>query len=327
MTKTKQYALGLDIGGTNSVIGAVDKIGNLIGCDSVKTRDFATVDEFADAVSAKAKALMSEIGDGWECVGLGVGAPNANYYTGTIDFAPNLPWKGIIIPLGKMFEERLAIPVILTNDANAAAVGEMVYGCAKGMKNFIMITLGTGIGSGIIINGKLLHGFHGVAGELGHVIIDPNGRLCACGRKGCLETYCSATGIANTAKGRVRNSDEPSLLRNIKVDEITSKDIYDAAVKGDAMAIDIFRETGTILGRTLANFALFSDPEAIILFGGLAKSGDFIMKYTQQAMESTMLELYKGNIKLMISSLSDSNAAVLGASAMVWNNFYNLWQS
>ncbi len=320
MTGIKQYALGLDIGGTNSVIGAVDKIGNLISCDSVKTRDFATVDEFADAVSTKAKALMSEIGDGWECVGLGVGAPNANYYTGTIGFAPNLPWKGIIIPLGKMFEERLSIPVILTNDANAAAVGEMIYGCAKGMKNFIMITLGTGIGSGIIIDGKLLHGSHGVAGELGHVVIDPNGRLCACGRKGCLEAYCSATGIANTAKERVKNSDEPSLLRNIKVDEITSKDIYEAAVKGDAMAIDIFRETGTILGSALANFALFSDPEAIILFGGLAKSGDFIMKYTQQAMESTMLELYKGNIKLMLSSLSDSNAAVLGASAMAWNN-------
>ena len=320
MTGIKQYALGLDIGGTNSVIGAVDKIGNLIACDSVKTRDFATVDEFADAVSIKVKALMSEIGDGWECVGLGVGAPNANYYTGTIDFAPNLPWKGIIIPLGKMFEERLSIPVILTNDANAAAVGEMIYGCAKGMKNFIMITLGTGIGSGIIIDGKLLHGSHGVAGELGHVVIDPNGRLCACGRRGCLEAYCSATGIANTAKERVKNSDEPSLLRNIKVDEITSKDIYEAAVKGDAMAIDIFRETGTILGSALANFALFSGPEAIILFGGLAKSGDFIMKYTQQAMESTMLELYKGNIKLMLSSLSDSNAAVLGASAMAWNN-------
>ncbi len=320
MTGIKQYALGLDIGGTNSVIGAVDKIGNLISYDSVKTRAFATVDEFVDTVSSKAKALMSEIGDGWECVGLGVGAPNANYYTGTIGFAPNLPWKGIDIPLGKMFEERLGIPVILTNDANAAAVGETIYGCAKGMKNFIMITLGTGIGSGIIIDGKLLHGTHGVAGELGHVVINPNGRLCACGRKGCLEAYCSATGIANTAKERVKNTDEPSLLRNIKVDEITSKDIYEAAVKGDAMAIDIFRETGTILGRALANFALFSDPEAIILFGGLAKSGDFIMKYTQQAMESTMLELYKGNIKLMLSSLSDSNAAVLGASAMAWNN-------
>lgn len=319
MIAKKQYALGLDIGGTNSVVGAVDRAGNVVSCDSVKTRAFATVDEFVDAVYAKIETMMTEIGDGWECVGFGVGAPNANYYTGTIDFAPNLPWKGIIIPLGKMFEERLRIPVVLTNDADAAAMGEMIYGCAKGIKNFIMITLGTGIGSGIIIDGKLLHGAHGVAGELGHVVIDPNGRLCACGRKGCLEAYCSATGIANTAKERVAGTEEPSLLRDIQVDEITSKDIYDAATKGDAMAIDIFRETGTILGHTLANFALFSDPEAIILFGGLAKSGDFIMKYTQEAMESTMLELYKGNVKLMISSLSDSNAAVLGASALAWN--------
>ena len=233
-------------------------------------------------------------------------------------FEPNLPWKGVI-PLAAMFEERLGIPTALTNDANAAGIGEMTYGAARGMKDFIMITLGTGVGSGIVINGQMVYGHDGFAGELGHTIIRrENGRLCGCGRHGCLETYCSATGVARSAREFLTKSTEPSLLRDIPAENITSKDVYDAAVKGDKIAQDIFEFTGTILGEALADFIAFSSPEAIVLFGGLAKAGDYIFKPIQKAIDDNVLNIYKGKTKLLASELKDSDAAVLGASALGW---------
>ena len=250
--------------------------------------------------------------------GIGIGAPNGNFYSGTIEFAPNLPWRGII-PLAAMFEERLGIPTALTNDANAAAVGEMTYGAARGMKDFIMITLGTGVGSGIVINGQMVYGHDGFAGELGHVIVRRGtGRMCGCGRKGCLETYCSATGVARTARELLAARTDESLLRNVPAENITSKDVYDAAVQGDKLAQEIFDFTGTLLGEALADFIAFSSPEAIVLFGGLAKSGDYIMKPIQKAIEENVLNIYKGKTKLLVSELKDSDAAVLGASALAW---------
>lgn len=300
------YALGIDIGGTNTVVGLVDKAGNVLGTDSVKTQSFPVLEEYVKTVSKLAKDLITKnnvsIDD---IVGLGIGAPNANYYTGNIEMAPNLPWKQDKVPLAKMFREELNIPVTITNDANAAALGEKMYGVAKDMDNFIMITLGTGVGSGIVINGQLVYGHDGFAGELGHVIIERNGRLCGCGRRGCLETYCSATGIVRTAKER----NTPFL---------TSKDIYDAAVKGDETAIDIFKETGTRLGRAFADMVVFSSPEAFVLFGGLAKAGDFIVKYTKEAMEESIMPIFKGKVKILLSTMKDADAAVLGASALAW---------
>ena len=300
------YALGIDIGGTNTVVGLVDKAGNVLGTDSVKTQSLPILEEYVKTVSKLAKDLIFKNNVSVDdIVGLGIGAPNANYYTGNIEMAPNLPWKQDKVPLAKMFREELNIPVTITNDANAAALGEKMYGVAKDMDNFIMITLGTGVGSGIVINGQLVYGHDGFAGELGHVIIERNGRLCGCGRRGCLETYCSATGIVRTAKER----NTPFL---------TSKDIYDAAVKGDETAIDIFKETGTRLGRAFADMVVFSSPEAFVLFGGLAKAGDFIVKYTKEAMEEAIMPIFKGKVKILLSTMKDADAAVLGASALAW---------
>ena len=309
----KPYVVGMDIGGTNTVFGVVDSRGNVLASDSVKTQQYENIDDYVDAVCKKLLPLLSQFGGAEKIKGMGVGAPNGNYYSGTIEFAPNLPWKGII-PLASMFEERLGIPTALTNDANAAAIGEMTYGAARGMKDFIMITLGTGVGSGIVINGQLVYGHDGFA----HVIVDRNGRACGCGRKGCLETYCSATGVARTAREFLVQRTEPSLLRNIPADEIQSKDVYDAAVKGDKLAQDIFEFTGRILGQALADFIAFSSPEAIVLFGGLAKSGDYIMKPIQKAIDENILKIYAGKTKLLLSQLKDADAAVLGASALGW---------
>lgn len=310
----KPYAIGMDIGGTNSVFGIVDADAHILKSGSVKTQSYSDFNDYVDAIVGGLKPLIDEVGGIDKIKGFGIGAPNGNYYNGTIEFAPNLPWKGII-PLAKTFSERLGIPVTVTNDANAAAIGEMTYGAARGMKDFIEITLGTGVGSGIVINGQLVYGHDGFAGELGHVIVEKDGRPCGCGRKGCLEAYCSATGVARTAKERLAQSDVPSLLRNIKGD-ITSKDVYDAAVQGDAIALDIFQFTGRLLGEALANFVAFSAPEAIILFGGLTKSGDYIMNPIREALDDTVLRLWKGKVKVLVSELKDADAAVLGASAL-----------
>ena len=314
----KPYVLGMDIGGTNTVFGVVDSRGNVLASDSVKTHQYDDVNEYVDAICKKIIPMVQPFGGAEKIKGMGVGAPNGNYYTGTIEFAPNLPWKGVI-PLAALFEERLGIPTTLTNDANAAAIGEMTYGAARGMKDFIMITLGTGVGSGIVINGQMVYGHDGFAGELGHTIIRrENGRLCGCGRHGCLETYCSATGVARTAREFLTARTEPSLLRSIPAENITSKDVYDAAVQGDKLAQDIFDFTGNILGEAIADAIAFSSPEAIILFGGLAKSGDYIFKPIQKAIDDNVLNIYKGKAKLLMSELKDSDAAVLGASALGW---------
>lgn len=314
----KPYAVGIDIGGTNTVFGIVDANGSILASGSIKTGAYEKAETYVDEVCKHLLPLIEANGGVEKIKGIGVGAPNGNYYTGNIEFAPNLPWKGVV-PLAALFEERTGIPTALTNDANAAAIGEMTYGAARGMKDFIMITLGTGVGSGIIINGQMVYGHDGFAGELGHVIMRrENGRLCGCGRKGCLETYCSATGVTRTAREFLENRTDDSLLRAIPADQITSKDVYDAAVKGDKLAQDIFDFTGTILGEALADFIAFSSPEAIVLFGGLAKSGDYIFKPIQKAIDDNVLPIYKGKAKLLLSELKDADAAVLGASALGW---------
>lgn len=313
----KPYVVGIDIGGTNTVFGIVDSRGNVLASDSIKTQEYDKIDDYVDAVCKKLIPLLQQVGGAEKFKGMGVGAPNGNYYNGTIEFAPNLPWKGVI-PLAAMFEDKLGIPTALTNDANAAAIGEMTYGAARGLKDFIMITLGTGVGSGIVINGQLVYGHDGFAGELGHVIVNREGRQCGCGRKGCLETYCSATGVARTAREFLVARSEPSLLREIPAEKIVSKDVYDAAIKGDKLALDIFEFTGKILGQALADFIAFSSPEAIILFGGLAKSGDLIMNPIQKALDENVLKIYAGKTKLLLSQLKDADAAVLGASALGW---------
>lgn len=313
----KPYVVGMDIGGTNTVFGVVDSRGNVLASDSIKTQEYDEIDEYVDAVCKKLIPLLQQFGGAEKFKGMGVGAPNGNYYNGTIEFAPNLPWKGVI-PLAAMFEDKLGIPTALTNDANAAAIGEMTYGAARGLRDFIMITLGTGVGSGIVVNGQLVYGHDGFAGELGHVIVERDGRICGCGRKGCLETYCSATGVARTAREFLVARSEPSLLREIPAEEIVSKDVYDAAIKGDKLALEIFEYTGTILGRALADFVAFSSPEAIVLFGGLAKAGDLIMKPIQKALDENVLKIYAGKTKLLLSQLKDADAAVLGASALGW---------
>jgi glucokinase len=315
----KPYVVGIDIGGTNTVFGIVDARGSILSSGSVKTQSYSSVGDYVDEVCKNLLPLIVAQGGVEKIKGIGIGAPNGNYYSGTIEFAPNLPWKGII-PLAALFEEKLGIPTALTNDANAAAVGEMTYGAARGMKDFIMITLGTGVGSGIVINGQVVYGHDGFAGELGHVIMrrGETGRLCGCGRKGCLEAYCSATGVARTARELLAARTDESLLRNIPSENISSKDVYDAAVQGDKLAQEIFNFTGTLLGEALADFIAFSSPEAIILFGGLAKSGDYIMKPIQKAIDENILTIFKGKAKLLVSELKDSDAAVLGASALAW---------
>ncbi|MDE6370669.1 MAG: ROK family protein, partial [Duncaniella sp.] len=250
--------------------------------------------------------------------GIGIGAPNANYYTGMIEKLVNIPWP-TPLPLAQMVSEKFNLPVAITNDANAAAIGEMTYGAARGMKNFIMITLGTGVGSGIVINGQMVYGHDGFAGELGHVVMKRNnGRLCGCGRTGCLEAYCSATGVARTAREFLELRNDPSVLRNIPLDQITSKDVYDAAVNGDKLALEIFNYTGNILGEAFADFVVFSSPEAIILFGGLSKAGELLLKPVRESMEKNLMPMFRGKIKVLVSELKEADAAVLGASALGW---------
>ena len=265
--------------------------------------------------------IIDQVGGIEKIKAMGIGAPNGNYYTGTIEFAPNLSWgHNGIVPLAKMFSDKLGIPVALTNDANAAAIGEMTYGVARGMKNFIVITLGTGVGSGIVINGQLVYGSDGFAGELGHVIMNRvNGRPCGCGRKGCLEAYCSATGVARTARELIETTDEPSLLRDMPAANITSLDVSIAASKGDALAKRIYEFTGNMLGEACADFAAFSSPEAFIFFGGLTKAGALLMDPIKKAYEENVLNIFKGKAKFLVSGLDGSSAAVLGASAVGWD--------
>ena len=318
MTMSKPYVVGIDIGGTNTVFGIVDARGTIIASGSIKTNKFNEVEDYVNELHTELFRLLEQNNATDKIMGIGVGAPNGNYFNGTIEFAPNLPWRGVI-PLAQMLTDRFGIPVSLTNDANAAAIGEMTYGAARGLKDFIMITLGTGVGSGIVVNGQLVYGHDGFAGELGHVIVRPNnGRLCGCGRTGCLEAYTSATGVARTAREFLEVRNDPSSLRQIPIQDITSKNVYDAAITGDKLALEIFDYTGKILGEAFANFIAFSSPKAIILFGGLAKAGDLILKPIKEAMDRNTLNIYKGKVKIMFSELKESDAAVLGASALGW---------
>lgn len=316
----KPYVIGLDLGGTNSVFGIVDADANVVAETSIKTRGHNDdAQQYVDDCVVELRKIIDEVGGIGKIRGMGIGAPNGNYYTGCIEFAPNLAWAHEVVPLAKMFSEALdGIPVALTNDANAAAIGEMTYGAAKGMKNFIMITLGTGVGSGIVVNGQMVYGCDGMAGELGHVIVRRGGRDCGCGRKGCLETYCSATGIARTAREVLETTDKPTLLRNIPIDEIDGLAITQAARKGDPVALEIFEFTGRILGEACADFAAFNSPEAFVFFGGLSKAGDLIMDPIKRAYDENVLKIYKGKAKILISQLDDAKAAVLGASALGW---------
>lgn len=316
---SKPYVVGIDIGGTNTVFGIVDARGHVVAADSVKTRKHVDFDDYINDLHEGLSRLIKANEAEDQIQGIGIGAPNGNYYTGEIINPPNLPW-GPVIPLAeKMSKAFGGIPVAVTNDANAAAVGEMTYGAARGMKDFIMITLGTGVGSGIVINGQLVYGSDGFAGELGHVIMKRNnGRICGCGRTGCLEAYCSATGVARTAREFLEIRTEPSLLRNIQIEDITSKDVYDAAMAGDKLAKDIFNYTGEILGEAFADMVAFSSPQAIILFGGLAKSGDLLLKPLKEAFDKSILPIFRGGTKVILSELKESDAAVLGASALGW---------
>lgn len=315
---SKPYVVGIDIGGTNTVFGIVDARGTIIDNGSIKTGKHSKIEDYVNDLYENLFQLLEKNDAVDKIAGIGVGAPNGNYFNGTIEFAPNLPWRGVL-PLADLLSEKFGIPVALTNDANAAAIGEMTYGAARGLKDFIMITLGTGVGSGIVVNGQLVYGHDGFAGELGHVIVKPvNGRACGCGRTGCLETYASATGVARTAREFLEIRKDNSLLRQIPIQDITSKDVYDAAIAGDQIAKDIFEYTGQILGEAFANFTAFTSPKAIVLFGGLAKSGDLIMKPIKESMERNMLNIYKNKVSLLFSELKESDAAVLGASALGW---------
>lgn len=317
----KPYVIGVDLGGTNTVFGVVDATGNIIQEGSIKTGKYKSAAEFVNAGVECINKIVEPIGGIDNIQGIGIGAPNANYYSGTIEFAPNIPWAhNGIVPLAEMFIRELGIPVRMTNDANAAAMGEKLYGVAKGMKNFIMLTLGTGVGAGIIVNGELVYGHDGFAGELGHICMDrsEDARVCGCGLRGCLETYCSATGVARTACEFLQKTTRPSLLRNKPADKIESLDVFLAAQKGDEIAKEIFDFTGTILGWACADFTAFSSPEAFVFFGGLCKSGDLIMKPIEEAYKKNVMPLFRNKAKFVISSLMDKNAAVLGASALGW---------
>lgn len=314
------YSIGIDIGGTNTIIGLVNSKGEVIAKENLKTTDFSDVDLYLKALTSKIELLCDSVKEENLILGVGIGAPNGNYYHGTIEYAPNLPFNGLInikeILEVLLLKDGYNLKVTITNDANAAAIGEMIYGKAKNVKNFIMITLGTGVGSGIVVDGKLVYGHTGFAGEVGHTIIEPNGRLCACGRKGCLERYCSATGIVITIKEMLSKSDKPSVLRSLDEDKITSKDIYEAALQNDAIALECFDYTAQKLALGIANAAEVTSPEKVYLFGGLANSGDYILKPLKKYLEEDLFSVFQNTIDIELSGLGADNAAILGAAAL-----------
>ncbi|MGN1221139.1 MAG: ROK family protein [Candidatus Cryptobacteroides sp.] len=315
---TGSYVIGIDVGGQTTKLGVVDARGAVLAQTVIRTDNYDTVEPYIAELAEAVNKIIADAKAEGEIRGIGVGAPNGNYYTGNIESAPNLVWAHNTVEFAKLLSEALdGLPVALTNDANAAAVGEMTYGAARGMKNFIMITLGTGVGSGIVINGEVVYGHDGFAGELGHTAaVRNNGRVCGCGKTGCLETYCSATGVARTAREWLELTDEPSILRSL--DSIASKDVYDAAKDGDKLALKIFEFTGKILGRSFADFIAFSAPEAIVLFGGLARAKEFLREPIENAMNENVLPLWRNKVKIVFSQLKESDAAILGASALAW---------
>ena len=318
-TILKPYVIGLDLGGTNSVFGIVDNRGEIKATTAIKTQGYNTAEKYVKAAVEALHIIIEQVGGIDKIKSMGIGAPNANYYKGTIENAANIHWAKGIVPLAEMFSQALGVPVAMTNDANAAAIGEMAYGVARGMKNFIMITLSTGVGSGIVVNGQLVYGSDSNAGELGHVtMVRENGRTCGCGRKGCLEAYCSATGVARTARQMLEESTEPSLLREMNPEDITSLDVSIAAGKGDKLANEVFLFTGKMLGEACADFATFCSPEAFVFFGGLTKAGDLLMKPIVEAYNNHVFKIFKGKAQFLVSALDGSSAAVLGASAIGW---------
>lgn len=315
----KSLVIGLDLGGTNSVFGVVDSKGEIIATTSIKTQAYPSVDQYVMESVKAVKQIAEQVGGMEKIRAMGIGAPCGNYYKGTIEHAANLVWAKGIVPLANMFVNELGIPVVVTNDAKAAAMGEMKYGVAVGMNNFVELTLGTGVGSGIVANGQLIYGFDGFAGELGHMIVEPNGRPCGCGRKGCLETYCSATGVVRTAIAMLEESSEATSLRDIATDKLTSYEVYKAAMAGDAMAQEVFKQTGRRIGIACANIATFLSPEAFIFFGGLAQAGELLLRPIEEAYNENVLSLYKGKARFLMSGLDGAKAAILGASAIAWD--------
>ena len=315
----KSLVIGLDLGGTNSVFGVVDSKGEIIATTSIKTQAYPNVDQYIMESVKVIKQIAEQVGGMEKIRAMGIGAPCGNYYKGTIEHAANLVWAKGIVPLANMFVNELGIPVVVTNDAKAAAMGEMKYGVAVGMNNFVELTLGTGIGSGIVANGQLIYGFDGFAGELGHMIVEPDGRPCGCGRKGCLETYCSATGVVRTAIAMLEESPEATSLRDIATDKLTSYEVYKAAMAGDTMAQEVFKQTGRRIGIACANIATFLSPEAFIFFGGLAQAGELLLRPIEEAYNENVLSLYKGKARFLMSGLDGAKAAILGASAIAWD--------
>jgi len=316
---TKSLVIGLDLGGTNSVFGVVDSKGEIIATTSIKTQAYPSVDQYVMESVKAVKQIAEQVGGMEKIRAMGIGAPCGNYYKGTIEHAANLVWAKGIVPLANMFVNELGIPVVVTNDAKAAAMGEMKYGVAVGMNNFVELTLGTGVGSGIVANGQLIYGFDGFAGELGHMIVEPDGRPCGCGRKGCLETYCSATGVVRTAIAMLEESSEATSLRDIATDKLTSYEVYKAAMAGDTMAQEVFKQTGRRIGIACANIATFLSPEAFIFFGGLAQAGELLLRPIEEAYNENVLSLYKGKARFLMSGLDGAKAAILGASAIAWD--------
>lgn len=321
MTQKKRFAVGIDIGGTTTKFGIVNDKGEILMQDRIPSNEHDIVEDFIEDLHKKLMPMIEKAGQVSDFSGIGIGAPNGNIYTGTIEYAPNLKWKGII-PLADLIEKKFTLPTRLTNDANAAAMGEMMYGACKGMKHFITITLGTGVGSGIVIDGKIVVGHDGFAGELGHTIIRPGGRLHkSTGMRGSLESYASATGVRETAiEMLTTHPEEASLLRNYSINDLTSETVYECAIQGDNIANNIFEFTGQILGESLANFIMFSSPEAIVLFGGLTKAGNLLLNPTRKHMEMNLLPIFQNKVKLVFSELKEADAAILGASALVWDN-------
>jgi glucokinase len=313
----KEIVAGIDIGGTFTKIGLVDRDGNILAETSIATDTHETIESYQKALHEALEGILTPLKSLIELKAIGIGAPNANYYKGTIEHAANLKWKGII-QFTELFKKYYDLPIVLTNDANAAALGEGIFGGAKGMNDYLMITLGTGLGSGIISNGKLIYGFDGFAGEVGHTLAVKDGRQCGCGKKGCLETYGSATGIKRTAFMLMCDTNLPSSLRKISFDDLTSAQIYDAATKGDLLAIECFNFTGKILGERLADSVAYTTPEAIFLFGGLAKAGEILFKPIRESFEANLLPVYRNKIKILPSALQDKNIAVLGSAALAW---------
>lgn len=315
----KSLVIGLDLGGTNAVFGVVDSKGEIIATTSIKTQAYPSVDQYIMESVKAIKQIAEQVGGMEKIRAMGIGAPCGNYYKGTIEHAANLVWAKGIVPLANMFVNELGIPVVVTNDAKAAAMGEMKYGVAVGMNNFVELTLGTGVGSGIVANGQLIYGFDGFAGELGHMIVEPDGRPCGCGRKGCLETYCSATGVVRTAIAMLEESPEATSLRDIATDKLTSYEVYKAAMAGDTMAQEVFKQTGRRIGIACANIATFLSPEAFIFFGGLAQAGELLLRPIEEAYNENVLSLYKGKARFLMSGLDGAKAAILGASAIAWD--------